>query len=216
MEYYLASTPPSSPSSFSSFSSFLSSGASSISELDAIVYTTKNEVLKTGLRLVNFTSKRVKKAKRVVNEHRFQQQFGVSAEIAVKVFHDLQTTIFEDAHVEASDADIRYFLLALYFLKNYPKEYQTEAIFDWSPKWARDKYWFWCKKIQGLKVEKIVFPPFEDDDEWVMTVDGTRCWIRSLNTQRGAGTHLIFPTSTTRRVWAMSSVSIYGSLNSFG
>jgi DDE superfamily endonuclease len=178
MEYYLASTRLSSPSSsVSSFSSFSSSGASSLSEMDVIVYITKNEVLKIGLRLVNISSKRVKRAKQVVNEHRFEQQFGVSAEIAVKVFHDLQTTIFEDALVEASDADVRYFLLALYFLKNYPKEYQTEAIFDWSPKWARDKYWFWCKKIQGLKAEKIVFPQFEDDDEWVMTVDGTHCWI---------------------------------------
>jgi hypothetical protein len=175
--YYLASI-PSSPSSLSSFSSFSSSGTSSFSETDLTVYTTRDEVLKVGLRLVNFTAKRVKRAKRVVNEHRFEQQFGVSAEIAVKVFHDLQTTIFEDAFVSPSEADIRYFLLALYFLKNYPKEYQTEAIFDWSAKWAREKYWFWCRKIQGMKGEKIVFPQFDVNDEWVMTVDGTHCWIQ--------------------------------------
>ena len=182
MEYYLASL-PSSPSSSSFVSSESSSGggtssssSSSFSDIDLIVYTS-NEVLKIGLRLVNFTSKRIRNAKKATNDHRFGQQFGVTAEIAVRVFHDLQTTIFEEALVEASDADIRYFLLALYFLKNYPKEYETEAVFDWSPKWARDKYWFWCMKIQGLKLEKVVFPQFEDDDEWVMTVDGTHCWI---------------------------------------
>jgi DDE superfamily endonuclease len=172
MEYYLASL-PSSPASPSSSSS---SSGTSFSDIDLIVYTA-NEVLKIGLRLVNFTAKKIRNAKKATNDSRFGQQFGVSAEIAVMVFHDLQTTIFEDAFVERSDADIRYFLLALYFLKNYPKEYQTEAVFDWSAKWARDKYWFWCKKIQGLKSEKVIFPQFDDDDEWVMTVDGTHCWI---------------------------------------
>lgn len=80
--------------------------------------------------------------------------------------------------MDKSDADVRYYLLSLYFLKNYPKESQIEATFDWSQKWARDRYWFWVKKIQTLKSEKIIFPDFAEEEEWVMTVDGTHCWIQ--------------------------------------
>lgn len=158
----------------SSSSSSLSS--ESFSDIDIIVYTSK-EVLQIGLRLVKFSVKRIKRAKRVRNIRRFEQQYGVSPEIAVALFHDLQTTVFEDALVIQKDADIRYYLLTLYFLKNYPKEYQIEAQFDWSPKWARDHYWFWAKKIQAMKSEKIIFPDFDEGEEWVMTVDGTHCWI---------------------------------------
>jgi hypothetical protein len=166
----------SSPSTTSSSASEISAFSDSIEE-DILVYTA-DEVLETGLLLVNFTEERIERAKETRNRGRFEQQFGVSAEVAVAVFHDLQTTVVEEARVARSDADIRYFLLALYFLKNYPKESQIEAIFDWSPKWARGRYWFWATRIQALKSEKIVFPEFHAGEEWVMTVDGTHCWIQ--------------------------------------
>ena len=51
-------------------------------------------------------------------------------------------------------------------------------MFDISPKWGRIKVWLYVDKIRALKAKKIIWP--EDnfgDDMWIMTVDGTHCWI---------------------------------------
>ena len=149
---------------------------SSFSNVDILVYT-EGEVLRCGLRLAKFTSQRIKRAKKMTNCTRFAELFGVSATIATQVFHDLQTTVFDDARLERIEADLEFYLMTLYFLKNYPKESQIEALFDYSRKWARSMIWFYAKKIQALKQERIVWPDFSDSEVWVLSVDGVHCWI---------------------------------------
>jgi hypothetical protein len=74
---------------------------------------------------------------------------------------------------------IEYFLMAMHHLKRYPTEVEREGMFDISSKWGRDKVWYYVEKIQALKAQKIVWPDDNfGDDIWVLTVDGTHCWLR--------------------------------------
>jgi hypothetical protein len=43
--------------------------------------------------------------------------------------------------------------------------------------WKRDWVWYFVEKIQALKEEKITWPEDYGKDLWIMTVDGTHCWI---------------------------------------
>lgn len=144
---------------------------------NTVVYT-ESEVLVRGLLKARFTLRRIKRAKAKTNRERFESHYGVTCTIAVRVFHDLQQTAFDDARVDGSEINLDHFLMALYFLKLYPKEAQIEALFDLSPKWARMKIWRYAKAIQALKQEKIVWPEFDEDEIWVVSVDGIHCWIR--------------------------------------
>ena len=52
-------------------------------------------------------------------------------------------------------------------------------MFDISKKWGRDWCWFYIEKVQALKAQKITWPDDNfGDDIWVLTVDGTHCWIQ--------------------------------------
>ncbi|MEL7342975.1 MAG: transposase family protein [Bacteroidota bacterium] len=67
--------------------------------------------------------------------------------------------------------------MALHHLKKYPTEEERSGPWDISEKWGRAKVWYWLSKIQALKHEKIVWPNDWGTDIWVISVDGTHCWI---------------------------------------
>jgi hypothetical protein len=56
---------------------------------------------------------------------------------------------------------------------------KRETKFDVSLMWGQDWCWFFVEKIQALKAEKIVWPKDNfGDDIYIITVDGTHCWIQ--------------------------------------
>jgi hypothetical protein len=139
---------------------------------------TIDELLKLGLRMVRYRSKRIRRAKRETNQNRFRKHFGSSALVCALIWEDLQTTTVQDARVPPDSRRIEYFLMAMHHLKLYPKEYEREATWDVSEMWGRDWVWYYLEKIQALKKEKITWPEDFDEDIWVLTVDGTHCWIQ--------------------------------------
>jgi hypothetical protein len=140
---------------------------------------TSNEMLKVGLKIGGYKNGRINRAKKATNINRFKSLYGSTPRVVALIWEDLQTTQVDAAHVLPKDRKVKFFLMALHHLKRYPTEYEQEAKFDINIGWGRDWCWFFVEKIQALKVEKIKWP---DDnfgtDIWVLTVDGTHCWIQ--------------------------------------
>jgi hypothetical protein len=139
---------------------------------------TIDELLKLGLRMVRYRSKRIRRAKRETNLNRFRKHFGSSPLVCALIWEDLQTTKVRDAWVPPDSRRIEYLLMAMHHLKLYPKEYEREAMWDVSEMWGRDWVWYFVEKIQALKEEKITWPEDFGEDIWILTVDGTHCWIQ--------------------------------------
>jgi hypothetical protein len=138
-----------------------------------------DEMMKIGLKLAGYKQRLVDRAKKETNIERFKAQYRSSPAVVAAIWEDLQLTEIPEAHVHDKDRKIKFFLISLHHLKRYPTKYEREAKFDVSLMWGRDWCWFFVEKIQALKAEKIVWP--EDnfgDDIYVITVDGTHCWIQ--------------------------------------
>jgi len=94
------------------------------------------------------------------------------------MFEDLQITEIEEARLDENKISIKYYLIAMHFVKVYDVEGRREPIFDLSPKTMREWVWYYVEKIQNLKHEKIVWPDdYLADDVWIASVDTTDCPI---------------------------------------
>lgn len=144
----------------------------------AIIYTPE-EILKVGLKRVNYSRRRIKRAKRRRNIERFVGHYGAPPFILAQIFEDLQTTSIPEAFLPPEDANLDHFLMAFHTLKRYPTELEREPIFDIDLSKGRDWVFFVLEKIRALKAVKIGWP---DDnfgsDLWAITVDGTHCWVK--------------------------------------
>jgi hypothetical protein len=136
-------------------------------------------VMYRGLKLVGYRRSRIKRATDAENTRRFRAHFGINPATACTIYEDLQNSEIEEVRMEGSDAAVKFLLIALNFLRKYPHEDDLEARFDYSSGWLRKKIWEVVEKIKSLKHEKIVWPDnFEEDEMWVVTVDGIHCWIQ--------------------------------------
>lgn len=144
---------------------------------------TAEEILMAGLRLI-FTEERIMRVKNgdpatsEQNKKRFKAHFGASCYVIAALWEALQTTsnipIDQEPNAKLS---LSLLLQTLHFLYRYPTEVEREGFFDVSPKTLRKWSWYYAKRIQALKAEKITFPQcFTDGDSpWLMTVDGVHC-----------------------------------------
>jgi len=139
---------------------------------------TVDEMMIYGLRLGGYTQRRIDRSQRKTNVERFKSLYGSTPRVITIIWEDLQTTSDPAAHVQPCDRKIKFFLMAMHQLKRYPTEFEREAKFDVNIAWSRDWTWFFIEKIQALKVEKIRWPDDNfGNDIWVVSVDGTHCWI---------------------------------------
>ena len=72
-----------------------------------------------------------------------------------QIWDDLQITGIPEASIDATKTDLESFLMGIYFLKCYPNEAQLSAIFKICEKTAQKWGWFFARKIQALKKEKV-------------------------------------------------------------
>ena len=90
---------------------------------------------------------------------------GRETKAVAQMWEDLQTTDIDVAHTKAEKKDVNHLLMTLCFGKNYPLGVaisgQSKKIKDDTEKTAADWCWFFIKKLQVLKMAKIVYP-----DEW--------------------------------------------------
>ena len=114
-----------------------------------------NEMLNKALILRGYTARRLRRVKPKTNVFRFKHHFGVSPCTAARVYSDLQSTADEEYKMEGGERDLKYFVMALYYIRKYPTEEDLSASFDFSSKWAREKTWEAIKKIWHLKHKMI-------------------------------------------------------------
>jgi hypothetical protein len=148
---------------------------------NGLLVFTANEILMIRLKLVlGYKKRRIRRAKKQTNLDRFHGHFGSNPNVLAEILEDLQTTEeVEEAQVPPEKLNIKYFLMAMHHLKRYPTEIDREAMFDISHMWGRDWCWFYIERVQALKAKKITWPDDNfGDDIWVITVDGTHCWIQ--------------------------------------
>jgi hypothetical protein len=137
---------------------------------------TADEFLDMGLR-VHYNEKQLQNSKRSTKLDWFVSQYGCSPLICAMLWNDLQTTTMPRAKVKRSKAKPQLFLMTLHHFKVYPRELQAKGTWSISRKTYRKWVKCFAKKIRQLKREKIVWPDDFGDDIWIITVDGTHCWV---------------------------------------
>lgn len=119
----------------------------------AAVVVTADEMLAKGLELHGFD--RTSKVSCLLKKSRFKSLYGSQPVVYAQIWEDLQTTAIQEARVDARTTTIDHFLMSLHFLKCYPKESKLAADFKISEKTVRKWSWYFIKKIQALKQEKV-------------------------------------------------------------
>jgi hypothetical protein len=118
----------------------------------AVVTISAADWLSLGLEIVGFCPRRQNVCLKTKLE-RFRAHFGVSPETHQAIYVDLQTTEIATARIPAPDAF--YFLMAFHWLKVYPTEAQSSAIFKCDDKTVRGEVWKYVRAIQALKGQKV-------------------------------------------------------------
>jgi hypothetical protein len=138
---------------------------------------TANEFLELGLGVWYTASKlrtfRTQKSK----VGRFIDYYGVRPSLCASIWEDLQCTKVAEAKLDENHLNPKHFLMALHTLKRYPTDNEREGPWDINRDVGRTLVWYFLRKIQALKAEVIVWPEDWGPDVWIITVDGTHCWI---------------------------------------
>ena len=117
---------------------------------------TQAEMLDAGIKLT-YSEKKYKRAKLESNRQRFLDTFGLLPATACAVYEDLQKSGNPAARIENANAtELQYFLIGLYFLRQYPTREGLERSFDYSKEWIAAKCWDWVIRIQALFDKEIV------------------------------------------------------------
>jgi hypothetical protein len=118
-----------------------------------LVAVTPKEWLELGLNIVGFGPIRQNRL-HATNVERFVAHFGASPESHSAMFSDLQTTqILEAARI--AKPYVFHFLMAMYWLKNYPSESVIAGTFKVDEKTVRTQVWKYVLAIQALKEQKV-------------------------------------------------------------
>lgn len=144
---------------------------------------TGNAILSKGLGLINMNQDSQDRKMFKTRVVYFKAHFGLHPYHVARVWKQLLETDIEEARVLPRVLDeIKYFFMALHFLKRYKTELELAAMFQINEKTAREWMWYYVRKIGALKAEKIVWP---DDDEWgdlifICSIDGTHCRMEEI------------------------------------
>lgn len=140
--------------------------------------------LHLGLDIAGFTGHR--KARYTTNIFHYRAEYGSSPKVHTKVFQEMKK-LNEHSPPESTKgineaADPYNFMLALHWLRNYPKLVQMAAKFKRTEvtcsKWA----WYYVEKLYELYPTKIVWKwrdnPNNPDEVYIATNDGVHCRIK--------------------------------------
>jgi hypothetical protein len=152
-----------------------------------MLIATADEILRKGLEMGGFDLRRQQSVKRTTCLKRFRALYGSNPIVYAQIIEDLQTTHIAEARVDSKNISVEKLLIAMNFLKCYQSEEVRSGQFRVSEKTARKWGWFYSKKIQALKEQKIGWPeswndghPLLQDNNtpiFLVSVDGVHCTI---------------------------------------
>lgn len=148
---------------------------SSDEEIDFVVFTA-SEMLKEGLVFAGISRKKFRKWKKKSRVEKFVSRYGSKPEVLCEILEDLQTTPDDENRIPPEKIKLKYFFTAMYFLKRYPEEHELSTNTGLHRDTCRPWKWYFIERIRALRPYKIVWPE-NNNDHWVMTVDGQHCWI---------------------------------------
>jgi hypothetical protein len=90
----------------------LSDSDSSLRE-DEVVFT-EQEVLRTGLSILHYIKKKIRRAKRATNLDRFKGHYGVLPVVVCELVQDLQTELTGKLYIPRKKMVLQYLLMALH------------------------------------------------------------------------------------------------------
>lgn len=123
-----------------------------------IVIVTGDDILSRGLVLAGFNSARNNNVARETNLERFKALYGSNPCVYAQIWEDLQNTNNPEARIDATNkriVNLDSFMMTIHFFKCYPTEAQLAATFKICEKSARKSCWYYAKKLQALKAEKV-------------------------------------------------------------
>lgn len=145
-----------------------------------VLKVTEDKFTFYGLQLAGYTEKEIGRMKEKGKRENFVVHFGSRPHVLTKMWDDLKQTQNEDAKIDEAWDDPVKFLMAHYFLKNYPRDRQMPAIFHFSRKVIRAWIWYYIGKMSALKTDKIIWPEEWKDrvKQFLISVDGVHFWTR--------------------------------------
>ena len=120
-----------------------------------VAILTSDEFLGLGLERVGFQRHRQQKVSREANLKRFNAHYGSNPVVYAQIWEDLQTTTIPEARIDIKKTDPVSFLMGVHFLKRYPTEHEQAGIFKLCEKTARKWAWYYARKLQALKEQKV-------------------------------------------------------------
>jgi hypothetical protein len=113
-------------------------------------------MLETGLTLVGFDLEQQARVQEKTNFRRFAERFGSSHVVCSIIWQDLQCTETPTARIDASsEREVDKFLIAMYYLYNYPKRKDFPTLFKLCEKTVSRYVWEYATNVQELKHEKV-------------------------------------------------------------
>lgn len=149
-----------------------------VGELDIIA---PDEMMVKGLLFARYTEESIQRCKDSTNLERFVSRYGSSPIVLCAIWEDLQRSDNPDCHIPPDKLKLEYFLMSMHFLRRYPTEHERAAATGFHRDTCRDWTWYYVYRIQQLKHEVISFPADFGPDIWILTVDGTHCWVHEPN-----------------------------------
>mmetsp|Transcript_20787 Transcript_20787/g.31303 ORF Transcript_20787/g.31303 Transcript_20787/m.31303 type:complete len:121 (+) Transcript_20787:37-399(+) len=114
----------------------------------------RQEFLHLGLIIAGFTETTIERINEKTNLERFRGRFYANPETCQDILNGLQRPDIEDSYTKKPNP--KYVLLALNYMKEYPKQGTLAGTFHITEKTALKQAKTYVKKIQGLKKIKIV------------------------------------------------------------
>ena len=144
-----------------------------------------DEIRSEGLTFCGFDTKRQGTYQKDTTEGRFRALYGTSSLAAAKLHRDLHQL---DEAYRIGKFKLKYFFMTLYWLKAYPTYIHFEAF--WSTRFTSigDVLKTYVKAIQQLKDLKIQWfeeGELDDDDIFIISVDGVHCRVREVRKDPG-------------------------------
>ena len=181
------------------------------------VVITPEEMLVQGLLLAGVSQRSIDRCKDSTNDEKFLLRYGSNQVVLCQIWEDLQTTTIEAARAPPKQLVLKYFLMANHFLRHYGVESERALAYGLHRDTCRDWSWHYVEKIAALKGQKIIWPDDEfGEDLWILTVDGTHCWIHEPDhplfsmddkfyshkyNKSGVNYELAVSISTSRLIW---------------
>jgi hypothetical protein len=126
-------------------------------------------VLKLGLKLVGFAEDR--QGSESINLRRFRAFFGIGPVAVAALYNDIK----HDHRIQANRL-----LMALNFLKLYDLEHVLAGRWGINEKTLRELNRDTVKAIQDQKEKKVVWGDWEDEDIFIISVDGVHCRVQEV------------------------------------